>query len=47
MVNKYLKLAHISERKFIEILKYFSFDIDATTTSKLTGIFVIVSTKYF
>jgi len=38
MVNKYLKQAHISERKFKQILKYFCFDIDATTTSKLTGI---------
>jgi transposase len=38
MVNKYLKLTHISERKFREILKYFCCDIDATTTSKLSGI---------
>ena len=38
MANKYLKLAHISERKINQILKYFCFDIDATTTSKLTGI---------
>ena len=38
MVNKYLKVAHIFERKFREILKYFCFDIDATTTSKLIWI---------
>jgi len=38
MVNKYLKRGHISDRKFRDILKYFCFDIDATTTSKLTGI---------
>ena len=38
MVNKYQKSSHISERKFKEVLHYFSFDIDATTTSKLTSI---------
>jgi len=36
--NKNLELAYISERKFNQILKYFGFDIDVTTTSKLTGI---------
>ncbi len=36
--NKYLKLSHISERKFRLILLYFCSDINATTTSKLTGI---------
>jgi transposase len=38
MVNRYLKWAHISERKFKQILKYFCHDIDAKTTSKLTSI---------
>jgi transposase len=39
MVNKYLRRAHISERKFRYILLYFSVDIDAKTTSELTSIF--------
>lgn len=36
MKNKYLFKSHISERKFREILKYFSQDFDATKTSILT-----------
>ena len=35
--NRYLKRAHISERKFREILRCFSLDITATKTSELTG----------
>lgn len=36
MKNKYFVKSHISERKFREILKYFSQDFDATKTSFLT-----------
>lgn len=38
MKNKYLFKSHISERKFREILRYFSQDFDATKTSFLTGL---------
>ena len=47
MINKYLKRSHISERKFKEILRYFSFDIDAQTTSKLTSIWQNSINKIF
>jgi transposase len=36
--NKYIKQAHISERKFREIIKYFSEDLNATQIANLTGI---------
>ena len=38
MQNKYKNHSHISEKKFREILKYFSLDFTATNTSKITGI---------
>lgn len=38
MRNNYFTKTHISERKFREILKYFSQDFDATKTSSLTNI---------
>lgn len=38
MKNKYLFKSHIAERKFREILKYFSQDFDATKTSSLTNL---------
>jgi transposase len=38
--NKYIKGAHISERKFRELLKLFSEDISALTASKLLGLSV-------
>lgn len=38
MKNKYLFKSHITERKFREILKYFSQDFDATKTSSLTNL---------
>lgn len=38
MNNKYLKRARISERKFKEILKYFSLDFNAQQTTKLSNI---------
>src|SRR3989338_2446462 len=38
MKNKYLFKSHISERKFRNILKYFSQDFDATNVSFLTGL---------
>jgi len=37
MKNKYFVKSHIPERKFREILKYFSQDFDATKTSSLTN----------
>lgn len=36
--NKYIKGTHISERKFRDILKYFSEDETASKTAKYTGI---------
>jgi len=36
--NKYVKRAHISERKFREIVKYFAEDLNATQIAHLTGI---------
>ena len=38
MKNKYIKRSRISEKKFREILRYFSLDIEAKKTSELTGI---------
>ena len=38
MKNKYIKVAHISEEKFREIIKYFSSDLTATQIAKLTGL---------
>jgi len=38
MKNKYLNRAHISERKFREILKYFAEDETASKTSKYSGV---------
>ena len=38
MKNKYIKVAHISESKFREIVKYFSEDLTATQISNLTGL---------
>ncbi len=40
--NKYIKHAHISERKFKEILKCFCIDLTATQTSNLIGIINMV-----
>ena len=38
MKNKYIKVAHISEAKFREIVKYFSGDLTATQIANLTGL---------
>ena len=38
MFNRHLKVAHISERKFRLILRYFCTDIDAITTAELTSV---------
>ena len=38
MKNKYIKLTHISERKFREILKLFSLDLPATKVAKITNL---------
>ena len=38
MNNKYIFLTHISERKFREILKLFSADIEASKIADLTGV---------
>ena len=38
MKNRYIFGTHISERKTREIIKYFSFDIEAKKVAKLTGI---------
>ena len=36
--NKYIKSAHISERKFREIVRYFSTDLNAVQISELSGL---------
>ena len=38
MKNKYIVRSRISEKKFREILKYFTEDIEATKIANLTGI---------
>ena len=38
MKNKYIKHTHISERKFKEIIKLFSLDLEATKISEITNI---------
>ncbi|MFH1543617.1 MAG: IS1595 family transposase, partial [Patescibacteria group bacterium] len=38
MKNKYLNKAHISERKFREILRFFTEDETASKTAKYSGI---------
>ena len=38
MKNKYLKRAHISERKFREVLKYFTADLTVSEIAKLSCI---------
>jgi len=44
--NKYVKSSHISERKFREIVKYFSEDLNATQISNLTKIGRPTTNKY-
>lgn len=44
--NKYVKSSHISERKFREIVKYFSEDLNATQISNLTNISRPTINKY-
>ena len=44
--NKYIKHAHISERKFREIIKYFAYDLNATQIANLTGISRPTINKY-
>lgn len=38
MKNKYYNRSQISEKKFREIIKYFSYDFDATKIALLTNI---------
>jgi len=38
MVNKYIFRSRISEKKFREIIRYFSLDIEAVKIAQLTGI---------
>ncbi len=45
--NKYIKHAHISERKFKEILKCFCIDLTVTQTSNLIGINRNTINKYY
>ena len=45
--NKYIKHAHISERKFKEILKCFCIDLTATQSSNLIGINRNTINKYY
>ena len=47
MKNKYSKSAHISEKKFREILKSFSLDLPASKTSELTNINRNTINRYF
>jgi len=45
--NKYIKHAHISERKFKEILKCFCIDLTAMQTSNLIGVNRNTVNKYY
>ncbi len=47
MKNRYKKGTHISERKFREIIKYFSLDMTATDTSTITGISRVTVNRIF
>lgn len=47
MKNRYKKGTHISERKFREIIKYFSLDMTATDTSTITGISRVTINRIF
>ncbi len=38
MQNQYIKRSHISEKKFKEIIKYFSYDETSNKTAIYTGI---------
>lgn len=38
MKNKYYNRSRISEAKFRDVVKYFSLDIDATKTAKVTNL---------
>ena len=38
MKNKYISGAHISERKFREVLRYFAHDLPVLTAAKLCGL---------
>jgi len=40
MKNKYIFRSRISQKKFREILKYFTQDIEASKIANLTGIFL-------
>jgi transposase len=46
MKNKYVKRSIISETKFREIIKYFSYDLNATQIANLTGISRPTINKY-
>src|SRR5688572_4596775 len=47
MKNRYLKGAHLSERKVRELLKLFSEDLTATQIANITGISRITVNAYF
>ncbi len=47
MKNKYCNRSRISEKKFREIIKYFSLDLEAKKISKLTGVSEVTLCKYF
>src|SRR6185436_4561246 len=47
MKNKYLKGAHLSERKVRELIKLFSEDLTATQIANITGISRITVNAYF
>jgi len=47
MKNKYTRVAHISERKFREIVKCFALDITASRTAEIAGISRRTVNKYF
>ena len=38
MKNKYAKRSHISERKFQQLVRLFSADLDASQIARLTGL---------
>ena len=47
MKNKYSKRSRISEKKFREIIRYFSMDLNASQTAQLTKISRVTVNRYF
>ena len=47
MFKSYKKWQHISDRKFRDLLRYFSEDINAFITSRLSGVSIVTINKIY